>query len=1223
MTSLRGRIVYFFLVIMAFMPVGCMLEDPVVQGDVCPPGDMRNVNDELYVSFATLDCYKDYVVFAGVSEGALESCVECEAKETMLGTVLKCESVSKGCLEVLSKDHQSDYVDCNRYRDHLVFDSENPGKNRISFVLDYENKIVKLEDVGITDNTRYCPLEYRSCRYNDKLVEAPFWFGCYQPCEMPFIYCEGRDGNSTCIDPRTDTWHCGAKGTCSDSEPISSNWGGVVCSGGICQDGICKCPEDKGYASCGDVTDSVCYDIMHDRSHCGEQCIACNEGLVCVDGVCKEDYCGVGKNLCHTVNGTCENSLEACGPSCMNCKNVLNLASSDSVSCNKDTGVCEIKACESGYHIELDSNNSMKQVCRPNTLTACAPPTQPKMGTIDEQIKNCYDDIENAEKVICNNEGQCEATQCKTGYRLKDIYCEENNCAKSCGDNELCIDSYCRCKQGYTYCGEDIGCVDILRDKKHCGGCEPEDVCDKDNGSAFYKCEFGVCMLDYCAEGYHAYNDDCELNDDENCGWHENNCSLIEHKTEESGECVEGKCIYQCEKGFHVYDEGEKSLCEENNIENCLEHDKKCQFANQDTVVCKDEEGCLVEKCVSGYHVYLNECESDDLKNCRKHGLVCIANSVCDPENGCQCADGFDACKEGEDDLCVDFMTDHAHCGKCNHVCPDNADCIDSDCVCTTTGLSYCGDSNSCVNLLTDDNNCGVCGKVCGKDSKCCNGKCEDIRESPNCGGCNNVCNDGKVCIDKSCKCKDGDGWCSDQCVSLATNNNCGKCGIVCDGTERVCKSGKCECKKEGTGWCGGKCIDIMSDIKNCGGCNKECNVDHATNSCKAGICEYKCEKDYHKYEGKCEADSNTHCGSHGNACTGGKNCIDATCQCPSGQTDCGGTCVDTKTNSSHCGSCNNKCTGGKSCSGGSCKCPSSQTDCGGTCVDTSSNGSHCGGCNNKCTGGKSCSGGSCKCPSSQTDCGGTCVDTNSNGSHCGGCNNKCTGGKSCSGGSCKCPSGQKDCGGTCVDTSTDGNHCGGCNNACGTGKYCSGGSCKCSSGTDCGGSCVDLNSNSTHCGSCNNSCGTGKYCNSGSCQCSSGTDCGGSCVDLSSNSTHCGSCYNSCARNNADYGCSYGSCWYTCWPGKLDCGGCVGADVYGYADTSGGVNVRKGPGKSSYGTLGAINYGDYFYMYGYVYGETISGNNIWYVINYNGSLGYVSGKYVTITLGTPQWCNI
>jgi hypothetical protein len=40
---------------------------------------------------------------------------------------------------------------------------------------------------------------------------------------------------------------------------------------------------------------------------------------------------------------------------------------------------------------------------------------------------------------------------------------------------------------------------------------------------------------------------------------------------------------------------------------------------------------------------------------------------------------------------------------------------------------------------------------------------------------------------------------------------------------------------------------------------------------------------------------------------------------CPSGQTSCDGSCIDTQSNSQHCGACGNVCNTGEPCSEGTC----------------------------------------------------------------------------------------------------------------------------------------------------------------------------------------------------------------------------------------------------------------------------------------------------------------
>src|SRR5690606_23311965 len=51
------------------------------------------------------------------------------------------------------------------------------------------------------------------------------------------------------------------------------------------------------------------------------------------------------------------------------------------------------------------------------------------------------------------------------------------------------------------------------------------------------------------------------------------------------------------------------------------------------------------------------------------------------------------------------------------------------------------------------------------------------------------------------------------------------------------------------------------------------------------------------------------------------------------GQTSCGGVCVDTMTNAMNCGACGTACPTGSSCTAGACACPEGQEPCGAACV--------------------------------------------------------------------------------------------------------------------------------------------------------------------------------------------------------------------------------------------------------------------------------------------------
>jgi hypothetical protein len=231
-------------------------------------------------------------------------------------------------------------------------------------------------------------------------------------------------------------------------------------------------------------------------------------------------------------------------------------------------------------------------------------------------------------------------------------------------------------------------------------------------------------------------------------------------------------------------------------------------------------------------------------------------------------------------------------------------------------------------------------------------------------------------------------------------------------------------------------------------------------------------------------------------SCMGG-SCVQV---CPSGQSNCGGTCRPTGGTCTTAGSGGCQSTGtivcsgaGTTCSGaprtsgsctgivggvcnasGDCVCPAGQTNCGGTCRNLSTDAGNCGACGRGCSapvgGSVSCMSGACvlACPAGQSNCGGFCRVT---GAGCtsagsGGCQNSgtivcsgtgtvcnavprtsgaCTsppGGVCGAGGVCSCPAGTTNCGGTCVNLSSNANNCGACGRTCGAGRACEGGVC-------------------------------------------------------------------------------------------------------------------------------------------------------------------------------------
>ena len=309
----------------------------------------------------------------------------------------------------------------------------------------------------------------------------------------------------------------------------------------------------------------------------------------------------------------------------------------------------------------------------------------------------------------------------------------------------------------------------------------------------------------------------------------------------------------------------------------------------------------------------------------------------------------------------------------------------------------------------------------------------------------------------------------------------------------------------------------------------------------------------------------------------------DTASECPEGQVDCSGRCVDLQSDIADCGSCGNGCTvanGTPECSEGLCSvasCTTPYDDCDGSyetgCeADLNSDPQNCGGCGNACGDGQPCEAGSCvdQCSGGLTDCGGACVDLLDDPSHCGGCGQQCSaanGTPGCSDGSCaiaSCSAPYEDCDGIyetgCeVNTDQDPLRCGGCGIVCSVASgtpECSNGSCAIASCSapydDCDGSyetgCeVDTSSDTEHCGGCGSICsavnGTPE-CPDGSCAIASCSapydDCDGSyetgCeVNTDQNPSYCGGCGVACDVAGGEV-CLVGSC-------EMDCGGLTDCD--------------------------------------------------------------------------------
>ena len=126
--------------------------------------------------------------------------------------------------------------------------------------------------------------------------------------------------------------------------------------------------------------------------------------------------------------------------------------------------------------------------------------------------------------------------------------------------------------------------------------------------------------------------------------------------------------------------------------------------------------------------------------------------------------------------------------------------------------------------------------------------------------------------------------------------------------------------------------------------------------------------------------------------------------------------------------------------------CSSGQTPCGGGCIDATSDPNNCGGCGFACANGDSCVSSVCvaPCPAPNVVCGASCVDLRTDPNNCGFCGTICSSHQTCESGICgvACAAGQQVCGTSCTDVSSDDNNCGVCGTVCPAGYSCMGSAC-------------------------------------------------------------------------------------------------------------------------------------------------------------------------------------
>jgi len=433
-------------------------------------------------------------------------------------------------------------------------------------------------------------------------------------------------------------------------------------------------------------------------------------------------------------------------------------------------------------------------------------------------------------------------------------------------------------------------------------------------------------------------------------------------------------------------------------------------------------------------------------QHCGACGMACAAGQVC--VNGAcmqSCPGTQTLCNNS---VCVSTATDREHCGACGNVCPAGQVCSNGRCATTcASNLQGCmrapsasGDAGAmgelvCVDPMTDRAHCGGCNNVCPRGRICeagacvltciesqtvCDGACRDLQtDRAHCGACATACTAGQVCAEGRCVVSCGAGFtvCNGVCRDLRTDrNHCGGCGSACI-SGQVCNEGVCEVScSPGLSACTSGCRDLQTDRLHCGACDRACPAGQV---CTNGACQVSCSGGLTNCAGLCRDTSidGNNCGTCGRVCPSGQVCSGGFCAttCGAPLLNCSGACVDPRNDPSACGGCtpcaatpnapspicrNSACELG-TCNTGFGDCNRTYNDGCETNLRTSPD--HCGACGNRCAAGLGCVNGACVvlCSGGLTFCNGACVNTQTDGNHCGACGRVCTSGQSCIAGAC------------------------------------------------------------------------------------------------------------------------------------------------------------------------------------------------------------------------------
>ena len=326
--------------------------------------------------------------------------------------------------------------------------SKNACKNVKSleiYTFDDQGKVKSRElcsegDACTKDNNYRGALKYGICPDDISVCRTDGAVKFCSVCESDKILC-GR--NKNCVNPLTDSDHCGAKGFCNSDDPSSENYAGKKCDTEnkfTCVNGECfseiACEEGVNYPTCEGQNVVKC---VSNRKSVGDTC----DGVLtkCENGACVPKTCDVSE-----FNNSCDPKKE-------NIRIYCNNGTVDQQNCEARDQICVAGACVAKTCEELGISD--KTCDDNNTYRTCD-------GDGRVEYKKCGDTETCVDGEGCKLITQCDRDACyenptedqKKLLRIcKNGSFEDMDC-ETISPGMFCSDGKCVCTLGTQRCYE-------------------------------------------------------------------------------------------------------------------------------------------------------------------------------------------------------------------------------------------------------------------------------------------------------------------------------------------------------------------------------------------------------------------------------------------------------------------------------------------------------------------------------------------------------------------------------------------------------------------------------------------------------------------------------------------------------------------------------------------------------------------------------------------------